>query len=139
MGSRVRIRLFHILHFVRDLLFPLLKNSKSVVDDQGHRLRITHTPHHELPKFNERPGRSFDQIRYLKSLTFCRTAILEALRSHFAKIAHKVAKSKIFQKFKLNRNVQRIAVRMMYVICLCYVIDSQMNSGGALSHLAHSA
>ena len=29
MGSRVRIRLFDILHFVRDLLFPLLKNSKS--------------------------------------------------------------------------------------------------------------
>ena len=29
MGSRVRIRFFEILHFVRDLLFPLLKNSKS--------------------------------------------------------------------------------------------------------------
>ena len=37
MGSWVRIRLFHILHFVRDLLFPLLKNSKSGVDDRGHR------------------------------------------------------------------------------------------------------
>ena len=42
MGSRVRIRLFH-LHFVMDFLFPLLKNSKSGVDDPGHRLRITHT------------------------------------------------------------------------------------------------
>ena len=40
MGSRVRIRLFHILHFVMDFLFPLLKNSKSGVDDRGHRLRI---------------------------------------------------------------------------------------------------
>ena len=39
MGSRVRIRLFHILHFVMDFLFPLLKNSKSGVDDRGHRLR----------------------------------------------------------------------------------------------------
>ena len=39
MGSRVRIRLFHILHFVMDFLFPLLKNSKSCVDDRGHRLR----------------------------------------------------------------------------------------------------
>ena len=37
MGSRVRIRLFHILHFVMDFLFPLLK--KSGVDDRGHRLR----------------------------------------------------------------------------------------------------
>ena len=36
MGSRVQIRLFHILHFVRDLLFPLLKNSKSGVHDRGH-------------------------------------------------------------------------------------------------------
>ena len=43
MGSRVRFRLFHILHFMRDLSFPLLKNSKSGVDDRGHRLRITHT------------------------------------------------------------------------------------------------
>ena len=39
MGSRVRIRLFHILHFVTHFLFPLLKNSKSGVDDRGHRLR----------------------------------------------------------------------------------------------------
>ena len=39
MGSRVRIRLFHILHFVMDFLFPLLKNCKSGVDDRGHRLR----------------------------------------------------------------------------------------------------
>ena len=42
MGPRVRVRLFH-LHFVMDFLFPLLKNSKSGVDDRGHRLRITHT------------------------------------------------------------------------------------------------
>ena len=40
MGSRVRIRLFRILHFVMHFLFPLLKNSKSGVDDRGHRLRI---------------------------------------------------------------------------------------------------
>ena len=39
MGSRVRIRLFHILHFVMHFLFPLLKNSKSGVDGRGHRLR----------------------------------------------------------------------------------------------------
>ena len=39
MGSRVRIRLFQILHFMMDFLFPLLKNSKSGVDDRGHRLR----------------------------------------------------------------------------------------------------
>ena len=39
MLSRVRIRPFHILHFVMDFLFPLLKNSKSGVDDRGHRLR----------------------------------------------------------------------------------------------------
>ena len=28
---------------MRDLLFPLLKTSKSGVDDRGHCLRITHT------------------------------------------------------------------------------------------------
>ena len=39
MGSRVRIRLFRILHFMIDFFFPLLKNSKSGVDDRGHRLR----------------------------------------------------------------------------------------------------
>ena len=42
MGSRVRIRLgapFDILRFVRNLLFPFFKNSKSDVDD---RLRFLH-------------------------------------------------------------------------------------------------
>ena len=39
MGSRVRIRLFHILHFVLHFLFLLLKTLKSGVDDRGHRLR----------------------------------------------------------------------------------------------------
>ena len=46
MGSRVRIRLgvrFDILRFVRNLLFPLLKNSKSDVDERGHCLRFFHT------------------------------------------------------------------------------------------------
>ena len=46
MGSRVRIRLFHILYFV--ILFSLLKNSKSGVDDRGHRLR-SGSPFTNLP------------------------------------------------------------------------------------------
>ena len=33
---------FDILHFVRNLSFPLLKNFKSVVDDWGHRLCFFH-------------------------------------------------------------------------------------------------
>ena len=50
MGSRVRIRLLHILHFVMmDFLFPLLKNSKSGVDDRGHHFGsgspLTNFPH----------------------------------------------------------------------------------------------
>ena len=43
MGSRVRILLgapFDILRFVRKLLFPFFKNSKSDVDERGHRLRF---------------------------------------------------------------------------------------------------
>ena len=48
MGSRVRIRLFH-LHFETDFLFPLLKNSESSIDDRGHRFRsgssLTNYPH----------------------------------------------------------------------------------------------
>ena len=39
MGFWIRIRLFHIFHLLMDFLFPLLKNSKSGVDDRGHRLR----------------------------------------------------------------------------------------------------
>ena len=54
MGSRVRIRLFHILHFGMHFLFPLLKNSKSGVDDRGHRLRsgspVTNLPGALAPK-----------------------------------------------------------------------------------------
>ena len=36
---------------------------------------------------------------YFKSLKFFQTAILEPLQSHFAKIAHKVAKSKHFFQY----------------------------------------
>ena len=42
MGSPVRIRLaapFDIVRFVRNLLFPFFKNSKSDVYERGHRLR----------------------------------------------------------------------------------------------------
>ena len=45
----------------------------------------------------------------LKSLKFLRTAILESLRSHFAKIAHKLANQNIF-KLNLRRN----SFKMMY-------------------------
>ena len=38
---------------------------------------------------------------YFKSLNFFLTAILEPLRSHFARIAHKVAKSKMFPIYKM--------------------------------------
>ena len=46
----------------------------------------------------------------------------------------------IFKKFKLNRSLQTIPFKMMYnmsIICLCYVIGSQMKGGGgaALNHL----
>ena len=43
MESRVRINLcapFDILRFVRNLLFPFLKNCKSDIDERGHRLRF---------------------------------------------------------------------------------------------------
>ena len=44
VGSRVRTRLvthFENLDFVRNVLFPLLKKSKSD-EERGHRLRIVH-------------------------------------------------------------------------------------------------
>ena len=47
-------------------------------------------------------------------MNFFQTAILELLRSHFAKIAHKVTKSKNFQTFELNRNLQMIPFKMTY-------------------------
>ena len=37
-----------------------------------------------------------------------------AIGESFREIAHKVAKSKIFQNFELNRNLQRIPFKMMY-------------------------
>ena len=43
-----------------------------------------------------------------------RTAIVESLRSHFAKIAQKTLNQNIFQKFKLNWNLQRIPFKIMY-------------------------
>ena len=54
MGSRVRTRLvtqYENLDFVRNVLFPLLKNSKSALmsgvtdEKRGQRLRILHALH----------------------------------------------------------------------------------------------
>ena len=59
-------------------------------------------------------------------------------------MAHKVAKSNIFEKFKLNRNLQTVALKMMPMLrnwfsnerWVCYVIGSQTNGGGGgLNHL----
>ena len=49
-----------------------------------------------------------------KSLKFFRTPIPEPLGSHFAKIAHKARNQNIFEKFKINRNLQTIPFKMMY-------------------------
>ena len=64
VGPRIRTRLvtrFENLDFVRNLLFPLLKNSKSVVDERGHRLRILHahvSTYYYLP-FQNRRGKPY--------------------------------------------------------------------------------
>ena len=68
MGSQVRIRLFHILHFVTDFLFPLLKNSKSGVNDRGHRLR-SGSPVTNLPDAPSAGHQSFIQANLY--LTHC--------------------------------------------------------------------
>ena len=74
MGSRVRIRLFH-LHFVMDFLFPLLKNFKSGVDDRGHRFR-SGSPLQIGVTAYELPTRSADDINTFKDSNtmgkFCR-------------------------------------------------------------------
>ena len=51
---------------------------------------------------------------YIKCLNIFSNSHSEAIESNFAKIAHKVAKSNIFEKFKLDRNLQRILFKMMY-------------------------
>ena len=73
MGSRVRIRLFHILHFVTNLLFPLLKNSKSGVDDRGHRLRIRHLKQDDAFNTTWPPVLSIDKCCQVISLSIERT------------------------------------------------------------------
>ena len=76
MGSRVRIRLLHILHFVMDFLFPVLKNSTSGVDDRGHRFRsgspLTNYPHAtsvflELVPSQGRKSNNSDVNKFLSS------------------------------------------------------------------------
>ena len=77
---------------------------------------------------------------YFKSLKIFRTAILEPLRSHFAKIAHKVAKSKYFQKFKLNRNLQKILFKMMYNMSMLrhWFSNERWGGGAELTFLSYS-
>ena len=58
---------------------------------------------------------------------------MEPLRSRFEKIAHKVAKPKYYEKFKLNRNLWKISFKMMYNV---YVTSSVLKwtVGAALNH-----
>ena len=56
-----------------------------------------------------------------KSLKFFQTPILKPLRSHFAKLLIKSRNQIIFEKFKLNWNLQRIPFKMMYNV---YVTSS---------------
>ena len=61
---------------------------------------------------------------------------LEPLGSHLAKIAHKVAKSKYFEKFKLNRNLQTIPFNMMYnMSMLRHWFSNERWGGGTLNQL----
>ena len=65
---------------------------------------------------------------YFKSLKFVRTTILEPLRSHFAKIAHKVAKPKYFPLSKMIPTHRQIpdgsprATSTLYFIKWCIII-----------------
>ena len=69
---------------------------------------------------------------YFKSLNFFRIAIQEPLRSHFAKIAHKVGKSIIFLKFKINRNLQTIPFKIINnMSMLCHQFTNEQWWTGA--------
>ena len=87
MGSRVQIRLFQMLHFVRDLLFPLFKNSKSGVDDRGHRLRITHTLR-RFPRYHF----SDKNLNWIEKLQF--------------ELRNRVQFSRLFSQFKIPKLVE---------------------------------
>ena len=72
---------------------------------------------------------------HLKSPNSPRTAILELLRSHYTKIAHKVAKPKTFQKFTLNRNLQRISPKTTYNMPMSHHRPPNERQGGTLDPL----
>ena len=64
------------------------------------------------------------------------------LRSHWGvisrKFAHKVAKSKYFEKFKLNRNLQTIPFNMMYNMSMLRHWFSNERWGGGRPELPSS-
>ena len=88
-------------------------------------------------KYSKSPDYVLHNMFIFKSLKFFRTAILDTLQSHFAKIAHKVAKSKYFSKLKLNRNLQRIPFKMMYNMSMLrhQFSNERLGGGEALNHL----
>ena len=55
------------------------------------------------------------------------------------KIAHKVAKSKYFEKFKLNRNLERIPFKMIYNMSMLRhrFSNEQWGGGGGGGDLNH--
>ena len=75
---------------------------------------------------------------YFKSLKFFPTPIPEPLGFISRKFAHKVAKSRYFEKSKLNRNIQMILLKMMYNMSMLrhpFSNERWGGGGGSLNYL----
>ena len=73
---------------------------------------------------------------YFKSSKFFWTAFLETLRSHFAKIAHKIAKSKYFSNIQNESYLLWNFPFQRYIVCWGKIYRSKIiGEGDAPSHL----
>ena len=80
----------------RDFMNTLRNFAKSVLAHIFAKLEYLKVINYIFQISRPRASKWYITCSYFKSLKFFRTAVLESLRSHFEKIAHKIAKSKYF-------------------------------------------
>ena len=80
--------------------------------------------------------RNFAKFVLLVFLNFFGHPLRSCWESFHENLLIKLRNQYIFEKFKLNRNLQTITFKLC-IICLCYVIGSQNErwGGSALNHL----
>ena len=116
----------YIFHEINNGLLRIVKSEYFVTQ-----VIFSNSPYFQLASF-----KWYINFVFSLSLVFIKISKNGPKWTHFETIACKIVKSKYFLKILDQIRISGEFPLKWYMICLCYVIGSQMNGGrGALNHL----